>query len=481
MKNNKSLMVICTSLLLLISTKPILPNQTSQTTFIPRPFSENLALQNVLSNYEFYHNNYEKKPYTFPQEHAIFSLENVIFYGESTNKANMARYFLLGNKTELSVKENNSGDIGSLWLNLNNGNDTFSGTFKIRPLRRTLGTTVSYFQDFSKILPHTWLNLSLPIVKISHKLAFSETITGPKGTTAGITTIFDALNNKNWCYGKFASKRSVSGLDDINAKIGFNFKVKKQNHFGAYGFLILPTGTKPTAEYIFEPLIGNGHHVGLGLGFTYGWQILDKSNVKLDLLVEANLQHLYPAKELRSFDLKNGQWSRYLQVARDGTPGTPYPGINFFTKELKVFPRNNFEFLGALHYKYKQINVELGYNLWFKNSEDVELENPWDYADEYNIGIYDIQNGTISASTATINNANPTQDATFTRIQSTDLDLESAAQKRKSSQTVYLAAGLNSFIFRVPSLTGIGFSYEVADSNTAMSQWTVFFKQVFSF
>ena len=92
-------------------------------------------------------------------------------------------------------------------------------------------------------------------------------------------------------------------------------------HFCISGFLTLPTGTRTTAEYLFEPTIGNGHHWELGIE-AYGYVPLPYQCNECEtfaLALSGRVGHLFAAKQKRSFDLTNGRGSRYMLLETIGT------------------------------------------------------------------------------------------------------------------------------------------------------------------
>ena len=46
--------------------------------------------------------------------------------------------------------------------------------------------------------------------------------------------------------------------------IGNNIIQNDWSHFGFFGVVVVPTGNRPKAKYIFEPLVGNGRHWEVG-------------------------------------------------------------------------------------------------------------------------------------------------------------------------------------------------------------------------
>ena len=161
------------------------------------------------------------------------------------------------------------------------------------------------------------------------------------------------------------------------------------------------------------------------------------------------------------------------------------PGINAFTQQLNVTPGSTIDLWLALHFERCQWNAELGYDLWWRQQERVEL-----CCFPTNIGIYDIAGdcarNPVTASTATIcqgvTGTNvAVSDATFTFITCDDINLNSAATPKALSNTVYAALGYDGDLCDCPALVGVGGSYEFGSNSAALSNWTVWVKMGLSF
>src|SRR5207245_828483 len=77
----------------------------------------------------------------------------------------------------------------------------------------------------------------------------------------------EAFNGPFWHFGKIKNgTQKLAGLADIKVKLGYNPIDTCSVHAEIYPSLIIPTGYKPRAEFVFEPMIGNGQHFAFGCG-----------------------------------------------------------------------------------------------------------------------------------------------------------------------------------------------------------------------
>src|SRR5207244_8999669 len=78
--------------------------------------------------------------------------------------------------------------------------------------------------------------------------------------------------------------------------------------------------------------------------------------------------------QLRTFDLVNKPWSRYMQYNRkNGPPNENIPGVNVLTLKTRVKPFGLFDFTMGMRVKTLHFEYELGYNIWGHAQEQLYL------------------------------------------------------------------------------------------------------------
>lgn len=315
-----------------------------------------------------------------------------------------------------------------------------------------------------------------------NKLEFCEKIETVPGLAPGFPSVYAALNNPEWNYGKFSrSTQSVTGVADVLLSFGCDFVRGPCGNFGTYFALFIPTGTSSKARTVWEPLIGAGPHVGLGFGLQGDVTYAFDEESELTFLAELRYAYFLKGRERRSFDLlQNGPWSRYLLVSRvadlEQCPVVvcPYPGINYFTRNVQVTPRSTIYFFFAPHYNRGDLNIEIGYGFWWRQREKIVIP-PCDQG----IAIFDITGSPpaskTSASTATIKGAlpgpgGPKSDPVITPVPACPLNSCSGATTPWFSSTIYGAASYDIKGPCYPGSVGVGLSYTFAQSTGAMSE-----------
>ncbi|MCX5922066.1 MAG: hypothetical protein NTX86_01940 [Candidatus Dependentiae bacterium] len=215
-------------------------------------------------------------------------------------------------------------------------------------------------------------------------------------------------------YGKISKcpkVRSLTRLSDVQIALGWNFVNNDISHMGFAIRTALPAGNKPESEYLFEPIVGNGGHFELGLGFTSHlkfWECED-NNQSIALYFDCNVTHLFDTKQVRTFDyLDNGPLSRYILSAvfkdivqnaeqenvlgsvsavsaKSEYAGEIFNSINQITLCTNVNIQLQADVVFKLAYTYKNFEFDIGYNFWGRTQERLNI------ADEVAIELYGLK------------------------------------------------------------------------------------------
>lgn len=222
-------------------------------------------------------------------------------------------------------------------------------------------------------------------------------------------------------FGKIScSGLSQTKLSDIQCILGYDLVKQENGHAGFNLRMGIPTGTRPDSEFLFEPIVGNGHHWELGLGFDGKGLIWEREGTQQTYLYFAlNAVHLFKTKQRRSFDFFNnsidvqtgcpqsGFGSRYILVKEfnaDGLyDGTVLPAINVSTLCCEVW--NSIQFDIALMFAYQQpgFGFDIGYNIFVRSREKICLNTAQFPVNKYAFkGVQNAFNPTSTQSNATI-------------------------------------------------------------------------------
>jgi len=428
-----------------------------------------------------------------------FYIASSLFYKESTNSSKLAKFFFPNNKTELLVKGRNvtgDRDIASEWLSIKKFSDiepekNFSSKISIHPEERSFGVNLQLLKNLNCISNKLQFALTLPFMQIETDTNLNEydiqNAPNPNPSEAHYLNAENAADYFNHPFLRYSKIKNgtltQTGLADINLKLNYYLKNKSSLTMSLYPQLIIPTSHRPKTEYLFEPIVGNAGHWGLGAGANFDFEICKKNNNILNAIGIIDYSYLFESTEKRTFDLKNCPWSRYLLLIDGSIQKMPINGVNILTKNLKVSPESTFNALLALHYKCKWLNLELGYNFWWKAKENVKLKNAW----SENVGIAHLDNDGKFIEKATNSNATiatipqtATKDSSFTKITAEDLNLESAAHPSTNTNKIYIASGFGGKYRENVYQACLGLAYEFVSSNNAIPGWTLWLQLNFA-
>lgn len=210
----------------------------------------------------------------------------------------------------------------------------------------------------------------------------------PDNVTAAFNGVAVGDIQESLLYGRINGQQVMSRVSDVQLTLGWDFWQKDWFCFGAFIRGTVPTGSRMQAIFLFEPIIGNQRHAGLGGGLYGNVTVWNGCNDEaITLYGEVVAEHLFNQKEKRSFDfIKNGNGSRYLllveQLDRVSTDlffastaaTTQYsqrlvPAINYTTLSTNIGICAQVEALLAVSYTNNGFVWDSGYNFWFLSKE----------------------------------------------------------------------------------------------------------------
>ncbi len=224
------------------------------------------------------------------------------------------------------------------------------------------------------------------------------TIAGPITQTVGGTDFTVTLQNLR--NARISTKRlNQTRLADIRAIVGYDFVRNERLRLGFQALVTGPAGNRPEGEFLFDPIIGNGHHWELGgsiKGHGIAW-LSDDEEKQIIITGDISLTHLFAARQQRTFDLKGKPLSRYMLIERLGTPiidnlkgnGT-VPSAQFKNEFLPVANLSKLcvdvsatiqaEITALLTFVCDHFSWDIGYNFWGRTCENLNLRgvNPFE-------------------------------------------------------------------------------------------------------
>jgi len=230
-----------------------------------------------------------------------------------------------------------------------------------------------------------------------------------QGKTPNLGTgfTFEPLKSCTWGSGECSNKLTQHGLADLRFGLGWNFFQDDYAHDYHIGLGIMaaaPTGNRPDGTVLFEPMVGNGKHWELGIMWTSHiilWRSEDEDD-HLGGYFDANITHLFKARQKRCFDLIGKPMSRYMLAQKMKTSVENLAGAdkqalaNNMTGQVGVVPTHQFnnryapvgnlthsevdvsigaqaDIVAMLNYTHGRLSFDIGYNLWARSCEKIEL------------------------------------------------------------------------------------------------------------
>lgn len=456
------------------------------------------------------------------------AMQFAVFGGKSRHSSALARYFLPNGQETITIGEQskapnspNFPDVLASNLNIFTVEDNYLATITLSPQQTTVGGAFDFRWSFWRSEEKGrgfWLEVLLPFARVKNQLNLTE---NPITTSAPDTTISDAtgvpvFNNATeafkqaaWLFDKIddsASAMKRTRVSDMEIKLGYEWIDYEPYHVESYLGFLAPTSKTETAEYLWAAQPGFGGYWGIMWGSAGGMNIYNNDEKEFSVRFETNChsQYLFRKNQVRTLDLKNKPWSRFLPLyvnqaqAQEAASLIPTnlinaqnlatPGVNVLTRTVQVTPGFMFDHNSAFVLSWKKFEFEAGYNLFGRQGEDIKL------VDSFNGNNPAIKDLNGQGFTNPIRNVSgndfllravvtptvldpvplpvPLANYSTSAINDNDLDLASAATPCLLAHTIYGTLGYNWDEMKYPMFANFGGSVTFSRSNNAvMERW----------
>lgn len=301
----------------------------------------------------------------------------------------------------------------------------FKSVVTFKPRVRNFLIDFDWYQALDSLCPGAYIRVHAPLVYASWDMQLCESIEQagtndfPQGYMASSaverSTLASSVTQafcRNQPVGDIqpltagricCNKRTKTNMAEVQVAVGHNPILSDCYHFGWNIRTSIPTGGRSRAEFLFEPIIGNGGHWELGAGLT-GHAIVwtnECQDQSFAVYSDLNVTHLFTARQRRSFDFTaNGCLSRYMLLEQMSTPlasglgintGTPVvevaaqqqysgklmPAVNETTLYANISVGVQVDFVIKAAYTYKNFSVDLGYDAWVRSQEKMSCRQPF--------------------------------------------------------------------------------------------------------
>jgi len=392
-------------------------------------------------------------------------------------------------------------------------------SMSMHPLAKVYGTHVHYYQCFQNAAHRFFIFAQTSIVQLershSYELMgrisdidefeydeeFTDFLLGkheqPVVNTALRSLAQQARNGRGqvkMTNAKFSNQPLYStGFSDIDAGLGYVLFDQPAYYLSGACVVTLSAGNKPKGEFVFEPIRGNGGHVGIGVTAD-GWvRLLAERKRDLKVVGALDWRYLFSAHEMRTLGLKNRDWGHYYNLGMVGQ-APMIPAANILTRSVDVRPGSYLEGMLGLSYHDKEFVADIGYDVYVRARESVRLldfpDNTYAVAARGHSTALGLDaNGqpvpypwsvpvTVVPKPYTI--APNTVDQGDVALSTVNLHTIDTGVAESPSQCINAIYGSLGFVFpNEPSATtllSLGGMYEFPTSNAALEQWTLWVK-----
>ncbi len=481
-----------------IAFSPMLADHTNKTFLMPRPTGVDLPME---------YNTWEELVNRKSHDDKFGGhLQVVGFYYGSSNDGEIGKYFGIKNKSSFDLTAGEAtanesavtNDVDLLYFLHDQANAGYTvdtkATISLDPEHDAYGARFDYYQNLDCLLKGLFLKANLPVVCVENDAKLS--VNNPTLPTAAGNITADQLKTNliNFFRGDavtpsttnptynaqdkltnalYKGRQSETGVADIDVALGYKF-LNKENYYASLALAItIPTGNDADGVYMFEPIVGNGQHFGLGgnfEGMVKVWGDCDQ-NIKLHLKV--NYRYLFEHSEHRTLGIKNTagtvrNWGHYYLLAPCNTAGTAtvagnfIPAANKTTLNVDVTPGSQLDGILGFAYNNGGFTFDLGYNLYVREAEDVHLKDtiatPFALAG---------RNARADGTTLTVDTG------TKAPLNNDSLVLAVAETPSQATHSIYGGFGYIFKEWEYPLQLRIGGKYEWPGENSAIEKWTI--------
>jgi len=455
-------------------------------------------------------------------------LQVVPFYQETENSRRTGRYFLVHDKNPVSV---HMGDFYNAAGNTGRGvmDDVYYAylvhkaivtegvqqelnaehiTIGLRPRQRCDGVMLSYNHLFDRVAKNFFVWGHACIEHKEHEARFGLSTKGEEplyyeklqnffngnleipavDTNPLLRT--QSSGQVKLIHAKYTGKLTTGGVADIDCGLGYVLFNKKAYQLSLALGLTIPTGNTPRGEFVFEPIYGNGGHVGFG-GNLDGWaRLYEQGKTRIVAQMKNEVRYLFCNSEIRTVGIRGREWGHYYALGKVGQAQL-IPAANVLTIKTDVTPGFQYDGMFGLMYENNGWCGELGYNLYIREREKVRLHNVFPdntyaiaarghvTAEELPAGSNNWFEKPFVISPATVDGSDHVAGILNTDaiVNASTIDTNVAQTPAQCANGIYGSFG-HLFNNEPDSITMLsaGGSYEWAVKNSAMEKWGVWVK-----
>lgn len=487
----------------------------SQKTFLPvRSPGVNLALESTTWHHTIYAKN---------QDHAASNVQLTGFYQRSCNSVDLGKHFGIGNGSNsflvgpkpVGAAATTSEVFGDYIIHDQAvaaaaagaaPASTLAGRVTFNPKHESAGVRLNFMQNIADHRNAMYLKVSLPVVYVRTDMGMTITDNTPvtlhqdgndtnpaivatytladyfKGGVNVLAAQDDQDLQSPLTHAKIDGPRSSTGFSDLDVQLGYRCYEGEKGFFFVNVATVLPTSNKPKGQYLFEPVRGNGAHIGMGVGADGGFQFWSAHDSSAQLRASVNYRFITEGTEHRTLALRTGNFTdlgatrlgHYALLGKSDQRTQPLiPAANVLTQGVTVKPGNCLDAVLDLAVTNGNFTMDLGYNMFWKDRERIWMkDNAWNDS-AYAIPITEY---------VTTGQFERVQWTNLRTITSNDIDVQAAASSEAMTNKFFAGLGYSGELAnKYPCFAGLGGAYEFARGNNALETWSIWAKTGLTF
>lgn len=466
------------------------------------------------------------KTHLFGREESYGVASVALEYTQSFNSDELAKFFspncnnsITFGPNDLTPGTGGKAEAGVDVRNLDFGlDDTFKGTVCFKPKIKNFIVDLDFWFGLDEFLCGLWGRVNVPLTWTKWEVCLDERVASAGDNTypAADGAVNSGTNSNAvvykkikdaWCGDKpfgdapalRAGKLCCTKDDDFNVAgirfdLGYDLWRRECGYLGLATTVVAGIGTHPTAEKLFQPVVGAQHAWQFGGNVSGAYRIWSRDeNTSLTGYMDATLTHIFREKQKRLFGLKdNGAWSQYLLLKKfkaDGTYDSLERAANILCHDVKVKANLQADVNALLAYRSCSFGAGLGFGIWYRSAEKVD-DLCGAYIDENTYGVKGIEaagdssfnpTATIKSADRVINGVSQVKDATVavdraSLLNNDNVDVCTGLHPEALSGKLfgYVDYGWEDCEWQPYVL--VGGEVEFGRGNTALDQWGIILK-----
>jgi hypothetical protein len=287
-----------------------------------------------------------------------------------------------------------------------------AGKLKLRPWQKRRGAMMRMHGDLGVMCGwNGWhIDVSAPLVQVKNNLGaeYVNATASVAGAAKAATTESTLANlfagnyvqsggnaQQALEYGLVTNEDQVkTGIADVKVMMGYDIAAEVDGTMQLRAGLIVPTGNQPDAKHMLEAVYGNGRHFGLALGMHGDLCLWENAEKKMSWWFTGDMEYtyLFSADEKRIAGLhdvagdKQIGWGHMVLAVEKDRAGT-FPLANVIARQQEVTPGSHYEGILGTSVVWKNMFFNLGYNVFFRRSEEVKPAQAWP-TEKYGLATY---------------------------------------------------------------------------------------------